>query len=398
MQNSVERAGYRVAMLTSGDARDPRLWSGTSLNMTRALERHLGAVSHLGPMPAWLRIAPKLPERIRTALGARKGLPQNSGTVARIYGRIADRRLARLAPPADLVFSPAGSTLISWLRSDLPVVYSSDATVRLMFGYYPQFSALSEAAMRDADALERRAIARADLLLYPTRWAAASAVADYGADPARIRILPYGANLIDHPAPASGAPFGGDVCRLLMVGVNWEIKGGRIAVEALAALRAQGVAAELTIVGCTPPAPVEAPGLTIVPFLDKNLPEARDRLDALYRDAHFLILPTRCECYGIVFCEAAAYGVPSVASHTGGVPEVVREGENGYTVPLAAGGATYAARIAEIWTDRNRYAALRASSRLAYETRLNWDVWGRDAAEAVTALVAARNPRQSQAS
>lgn len=391
LRDPAERS-FRVALLTSGDARDPRLWSGTPVNMARAVERRLGPVHHLGPMPAWLRIAPKIPERIRTALGARtKGLPQHSALAARLYGPIADRRLARLDPPADLVLSPAGSALIPHMRSRLPVVYSSDATARLMFDYYPQFSGVSEGARAAADELERRTVARADLLLYPTRWAADSAVADYGADPGRIRVAPYGANLgeIPEPAPAA-APAPGEPCRLLMVGVNWAIKGGRIAVDALQALRARGVAAELDVVGCAPPEPIGTPGLRITPFLDKNDPADRARLGAFYQAAHFLILPTRCECFGIVFCEASAYGVPSVATRTGGVPEVVREGENGHTLPFEAGGEAYAARIAALWSDPAGYAALRASSRRAFETRLNWDAWGDDAAEAIRSLMAGR--------
>lgn len=385
MPNPMERSERRTAILTSGDARDPRLWSGTPLNMARALERHLGRVSHLGPMPSWLRHAPTAVERLRAALGRRRGLPQHSGLAATIAGRIADQRLSRLAPAADLIFSPAGSALIPGLRSRLPVVYSSDATARIMFGYYPQFSALSERAMATADDLERRTIARADLLLYPTRWAADSAIADYGADPEKIHILPYGANLVTIPE-ATGGPSLHGPCRLLMVGVNWAIKGGDIAVETLRALRAQGVEAELVIAGCAPPAPVETPGLTITGFLDKNRPEDRDRLDALYRAAHFLVFPTRCECYGIVSCEAAAYGLPVIASRTGGVPEVVREHENGYTLPLEAGGDAYASRIAALWADPNRYAALRTTSRRAFDARLNWDVWGRNAASAMLSL------------
>ena len=119
------------------------------------------------------------------------------------------------------------------------------------------------------------------------------------------------------------------------------------------------------MVGAAPPEPVDLPGVEFVGYLDKNLPEHRDRLNRLYREASFFVLPTRNECYGIVFCEASAYGLPSLATHTGGVPDVVREGENGFTFPPQDDGAGYAARIAELWADPVRYQALRASSRAA---------------------------------
>lgn len=52
----------------------------------------------------------------------------------------------------------------------------------------------------------------------------------------------------------------------------------------------------------------------------------------------FVLLPTpderdgQVEGFGIVYLEAAAYGVPSVTWHTGGVPEAVRDGVTGVVV------------------------------------------------------------------
>lgn len=383
--------GVATAFLTARDGQNPRSWSGTLFGMYGALERHLGPVTSLGPMPAWPGKLLKAGARLNHYFDARRGdLPTHSDRLSRFYGRVADHRLADLRSRPDLVFSPVGSALIAHLKTDLPVVYSSDATAAVMFDYYPQFTGLSDRARRIADDLERRAIARADLLLYPTRWAADSAIADYGVRAEKVRVLPYGANLSEVPVPTDPETRDESVCRLLMVGVNWSIKGGAIAVETLQALRAMGVAAELTVVGCAPPEPIAEAGLRFIPFLDKNRAEDRARLNDLYRDADFFILPSRCECYGIVFCEAAAHGLPAIASRTGGIPEVVREGENGFTLPLAEGGAAYAARIAALWGDRPAYRALRRSSRQAFETRLNWDVWGAAAAREIRETLAAR--------
>lgn len=386
-----ESVSVATAFLTAGDGRNPRSWSGIPFHIAAALERHLGPVTSLGPMPAWPGKLLKAGARLNHYFDDRRGgQPAQSERLSRFYGRVAGHRLAVLRPRPDLVFSPVGSALIAHLKTDLPVVYSSDATAAVMFDYYPQFTGLSERARRMADDLERRAIARADLLLYPTRWAADSAIADYGAPPEKVRVLPYGANLSEVPVPADPETRDESVCRLLMVGVNWSIKGGAIAVETLRALRAMGVAAELTVVGCAPPEAMAEAGLRFIPFLDKNRAEDRARLNALYRDAGFFILPSRCECYGIVFCEAAAHGLPAIATRTGGVPEVVREGENGFTLPLAEDGAAYAARIAALWADRSAYRALRRASRRAFETRLNWDVWGEAAAEEIRGMLAER--------
>lgn len=377
----------RLAFLTIEDSQNPLSWSGIPYYIARSLERRGNGIDHLGPMPRWPLKILRARARLESQILSRRTLPGTVRIYSQLCNRVANRRLAEMDARPDVILSPVGSVPLAHLQTDLPVVYLSDATLRLMLDYYPDFSDLAADALEAADRLEQRAITRADLLVYPTQWAADSAIRDYGADPAKIAVIPFGANLTEEPpARADHAPVD-DVCRLLFVGVKWSIKGGAIAVETLRALQALGVKAELTVVGCHPPEPLEMPGLTFTGFLDKNLAQDRDRLDELYRTANFFVLPTRNECFGIVFCEAAAYGLPALASRTGGVPEVIAEGRSGFTFPLADGGAAYAARIAEIWADSDGYAALRQSSRAEFETRLNWDVWAERFSQAVESLV-----------
>ena len=330
--------------------------------------------------------------RVRQKVTGRRQMPQVTWRMAKHCARLAEAKLDREA--ADVVFAPASSVALADLRTDLPVVYTSDATARLMFDYYPRFTNLGEQARREVDEIERAAITRADLLLYPTNWAAQSAIEHYGADPDRVHVLSYGANMDVVPSRDEVlAPRERSGLKLLFVGVNWSIKGGAIAVEAVQTLRREGVEVELTIVGCVPPEPLEDPGITVIPFLDKNDPEQRRKLGDLYFEADFMILPTRCECYGIVFCEASAHGVPSITSATGGVPEVVRDGINGYTLPHSDGGEAYAAKILEILGDADRRTRLRETSRTEYEQRLNWEIWGRETSRLIEETVAANATR-----
>lgn len=54
---------------------------------------------------------------------------------------------------------------------------------------------------------------------------------------------------------------------------------------------------------------------------------------ALFKGCEFFVLPSRHEPMGIVNLEAMAAGKAIVASRVGGVPELVRDGENGLLVP-----------------------------------------------------------------
>jgi glycosyltransferase involved in cell wall biosynthesis len=55
----------------------------------------------------------------------------------------------------------------------------------------------------------------------------------------------------------------------------------------------------------------------------------RDQVDAAYRSADVLLLPSRAETYGMVVTEALARGLPVIASAVGGVPEALGHGPGG---------------------------------------------------------------------
>ena len=65
----------------------------------------------------------------------------------------------------------------------------------------------------------------------------------------------------------------------------------------------------------------------------------------------------------------------------------MREGVNGFLFPLEARGDQYAAKIREVFSNPSIYQSLRASSREQFETRLNWDAWGKSMNEILWAAV-----------
>ncbi|WP_028351400.1 glycosyltransferase family 4 protein [Bradyrhizobium murdochi] len=382
---SGSQVARRIAFATIGDASEVRFWSGTPFHMSKSLANKGHEVVHIGPLSAPILPLYKAYSKLCRTFRTRGLSPFHAGPVVAQYAADAERKIRAVSP--DIVFAPAGSTFAWSVPKGVPLVYASDATFRLVENYHPNYRNLSRAAREIAERLERNTIARADLVLYPSEWAAESAVRDYGADRARVHVIPWGANLEEAPDRASvfGRRKSGP-CRLLFIGANWEEKGADIAIGALAELRDRGVEAELVICGCTPPGPVAQDGLTIIPYLDKNDREQRNRLDQLYRDADFFLLPTRADCYGIVFCEAAAHGVPSIAPATGGVPSAIRDGETGILLPPNATKADYATVISETFANPDRLARLRQSSRDAFEARLNWQAWGRRVSDLIETL------------
>lgn len=89
-----------------------------------------------------------------------------------------------------------------------------------------------------------------------------------------------------------------------------------------------------------------------------------------------LMLPTRAECAGIVFNEASAFGVPVLATDTGGIADYVKNNINGYRLPLSASGEDYALKLEE-WIKEGKLSEFSKNARNLYETDNSWKSWGR---------------------
>lgn len=369
----------KIAFLTSIDPQDKRSWSGIFYQMACSLQRHCGDVTYIGPLPA-KRKELSLFNQVMLWLkkvARRYFVYDYHIQVAKNRAAVANRRFAQ--EQYDVIVAPASLTQVAFLEleKDIPVVVVEDGTFALLLNYYPQYTGLLVRSIRQMHAITKMGIGKARALVYSSTWAAQSAINDYHAAPQRVHVVPMGANFDDPPDYETiRRKRKSAICKLLFVGVDWLRKGGEIAFETLLALHQMGVPAELVVCGCVPPARFTHPAMKVIPYLDKNDPVQYGKMAHLYLDASFLLLPTRNECFGIVFCEANAFGLPAITTQTGGVPEVVRNGENGFILPLEARGDAYARLIASIYSDDARYAQLVLSSRAAYDERLNWDVWG----------------------
>ncbi len=90
-----------------------------------------------------------------------------------------------------------------------------------------------------------------------------------------------------------------------------------------------------------------------------------------------LLLPTIAECYGMVFCEAAAYGMPVVATNTGGISSIVVEGETGLLIDDPTDSQAFANSIHEIINNFDNYNLYSNNAFERYHSHLNWDAWAK---------------------
>lgn len=125
----------------------------------------------------------------------------------------------------------------------------------------------------------------------------------------------------------------------ISIGELHPVKQHTVAIEAVASLVSQHPTLRHIIIGSgelhdTLTADIHNRGLSEHVFLLGQVNEAAQHLKA----ADVFVLPSRSEALGYVVLEAAAAGVPTVASNVGGIPEILTDGVAGTLVP--AGDST----------------------------------------------------------
>ncbi len=193
-----------------------------------------------------------------------------------------------------------------------------------------------------------------------------SLIEEYGCPAQKVECVYAGSNVsAELSRNIDGGRFRAK--HILFVGVDWERKGGPVLLEAFRILRRSHPEARLTIVGCSPQ--VGEPGVHVagrVPLHD--VPE-------FYRSASVFCLPTLNEPFGLVFLEAAAYGLPVVGTPIGAIPEIVLDGETGHLV-RPRDPIELASRLASLIDDPERCEKLGARGREWIEQRFSWEQTG----------------------
>ncbi len=367
---------YKIAYLTSKDPLDRKESSGVYHYQAKALKKHCGDIYHLGPVNNGIISFTRRAFNLLNKLSKKRYNISHSTIISKVYGKIFSDKLKK--EKYDIVFADKSSCEIAYLNTKTPVIYSTDATFKLLHNYYPGYSNLLKYSGQESHKIEQNAINKASLIMVTSKWAATSVINDYNFDPERVHIIPRGANIDKIPDKEKiYDKKKTDVCRLLYMGYEWYRKGYDIAYRTMDYIRSKGIPVKLVAIGCSPPSEFIDDDVEIIPYLDKNTTKGKAGFEEIMFNSDFYLLPTRAECVAIAFCESAAYGLPVITRDTGGVTEVVKNGINGYALDNGAGYKDYGEKIISIYKEDDEYYNLVRSSRNYYEERLNWDVWGK---------------------
>ncbi|MFW5803660.1 MAG: glycosyltransferase family 4 protein [bacterium] len=367
---------YKIAYLTSKKPLDKKQTSGVYYYQSKSIEKYCGEITYLGPVNHFLIYLVIKISNLFNRLSPKKYKDSHSIIISKIYGWIFTKKLKN--KNFDIIFSDKSSCEIAYVKTNIPIIYSTDATFKLLHNYYPKYTNLLKSSVREGNYLEKKAIHNASSIICTSEWAAFSVINDYHYPKEKVNIMVRGANIDKKIDMKSIYTLkNNNKINLLFLGEEWYRKGYDIAYNAMKHIKSKKQKVGLTVVGFNPPAQFIDENVKVLKYVNKNTKEGIDLFDNIMYESNFLLLPTRAECVAIAFNEAAAYGLPVITRNTGGITEVIKDGINGYALPENSTHQDFADKILEIYNSKEHYKDLIKSSRAYYEKRLNWDHWGR---------------------
>jgi glycosyltransferase involved in cell wall biosynthesis len=374
-----------LLLATLEDPYNPRSWSGTPFNIRVALEGKIEKVSVLANLKPKRTLATAA---MRVLLG---GKPPRfplflTAPAQKEFARRTLQAIDELKPDAMLTIS--SHNVVRMGQPPVPAFMVTDAPWLAWKETYKEFDDMPLLGPRFAR-LEAAAAARYTGLIFSSDWAVAEAQRLYGAPQEKLHSIPLGAiwtpdvDAAELHAIIEARPT--DRLDLLFVGKDWERKGGPLALDIARELRDGGlVNVTLHIVGCTPAiAAADRAVVQMHGFLNVRVPEESARLKQLYLHSHFLVVPTRAECFGVVFAEAQAFGLPPVSRAVQAVPSIVLDGHTGILEHADAPASAYCRRLLALINDREQYRAMARAARTQFETKLTWERFASSVVETI---------------
>lgn len=350
---------------------DRRAWSGTRYKIREAIEnagmKVIWIPYHVSPMMEFLLHA------FFTILYGRFFEYKRHPWYLRLCAKSIDLQLVE---QCDYLFFPGMAQIMPFVDTKVPYIYYTDTTYCTLGRYYK--CKINPKTDKFGNEYERLAIEGCKYMFNSSHWSAKTAERYYGCDPKKNHVFLFGAN-IDNGDIAKVDVYDGGRLNILFSGVEWKRKGAEQAIEAVKELRSKGYDAYLYLCGIreVPSEFLPLPDYVInCGFLNKNIPEQYKQYIDTIKKSHIFLLPTNAECSAIVFSESSAYGLPIFTYDTGGLGDYVRDGINGYRLPLTSTGKDFADAIDKS-IKSNELSKLSEGGTRLFKEEISWEAWSK---------------------
>ncbi|MCQ2482202.1 MAG: glycosyltransferase family 4 protein [Clostridia bacterium] len=357
----------KIGYVSVSSLDDVKTWSGTVNNLYLTMHDSYDIVPIIIPKPKLFSFADKVLNKLKISYYPR--------FYSSYYRRAFNKEIGKYED-VDILFGCALSHIFgSGIdKNGKKIIYLSDAVFSQMVDYY--WFDLSAQRKKALNQLESNALNIADYLIYSSEWGKEGAISGYGVNENKISVMPFPAPLEDRFL--NNKTVDKEEIRFLFVGVAWKRKGTDDAIECIQKLNSVDTKHKyvLDIVGLQSDVAYE--NVVFHGKLMRSDDKQRNELITLYQKADFFILPTKAECSPVVLSEAYEYGLPFISTRTGGVNDLVIDGETGFLFDVKDKGSVYAERIASLVNNPNAYKKVSDACRKRYEQRHSRESWIRE--------------------
>ncbi|HWY29858.1 MAG TPA: glycosyltransferase [Candidatus Acidoferrum sp.] len=341
-------------------------WKAMQFHLLRALEAKLGTARRIAPVEVPEELFGKWVSRGQKKLG-----------IPRRYTYYSDARLAAFDEAVSSQLPKNGNQPVVFF-GPLPFVKCRPKgpyyiyTDGAFFIHYWEYNRDHSHSRKD---IARITEAEAEFMRHAARvWCSSQKVADrvileYRLAPGQAIFVGTGPGNVPSSVPTARYEN-----YLVLIGADFERKGGRLAVESVVEARNLGADITIKFIGAKPPADV-----LVLPFvewcgwLDMKKESDRSRFAEVMSGAGAQILLSRHDLTPLAIVEASVYSKATMAAAVGGIPEMILDEQTGWLIGPEATAKDIGGRIASLFLEPNTLDRAGVAAFNFYASGWNWE-------------------------
>lgn len=357
-----------VFLSSIGEPRDKKTWSGTTKNLTDALER--AGVEVLTETIGLNRFVRKGFSLLGGILGWGRGEPDRVGLLHRALQRSASAVVARFREKDFIHFGSSHLPILDRRPGDRHYLLT-DYSVHLLLSRGPAREHVSDRYVAAALAAERAIAERCDGVFTIADYVRDDWMAEYALSADKVVAIGTG---LGGNLTLDG--FQKDYARghLLYVGKHgFDIKGGPLLLAGFARALEQRPDLKLVIIAdaADPTLAPHMPAIAANPAIDFRQTGTPDFVD-LVRGAALYAAPAAFEPWGLIYLESLMVETPVLGLDRSAMAQLTDGGRVGFLVEEESAEAVGAA-IVDAMSDPERLARMGREGRRFVETNFTWD-------------------------
>ena len=360
-----------ILFLTRLNPENISSWSGTNFFMLRALRKNFKVIT-VGPLSNRIRVFYILKRFIFSFFNMKFDIDRPI-LVAKDFAKQIENKTKNKKYDAVVA---SDTYLTSFLNTKKPIFIYSDICFSTYYDHYFKKLNICRSTKIEGDYCEKLALQKSSKIILTSKWAINHSSKYYSISKSKYENLPLGANILKIPKKKyvinkiRNKKF--KICNLVTIGVHWDRKGMNKAVSLANKMNEIGLKTNLFIVGAKPPENIYLPKyVKLIKFLDKNK-DIRE-LKKILLNSHFHVLFSKTEAFGVVNCEASAFGLYTITHNIGGIEGAIINNRNGFRFLKNQTIEKISKYIIKIFNDKKNFIKKSIISRSVYDEKINWE-------------------------